>query len=135
MPETTAEKARNRALVLAAMIRASVVFPLPGGPQKTSEGTRSSSIAFARNDSGPTSSGGPTTSGRSRGRIRSARGASGTGTGSVPRSGASSSSSKRPPVTPRPPGSATLRRLVELLFELVERREVLVRLLQLRELL
>ena len=39
MPETTAEKPMKRAWLFAAMIRASVVLPLPGGPQKTREGT------------------------------------------------------------------------------------------------
>src|SRR5512139_3812070 len=130
MPETTAEKARNRARVRAAMIRASVVLPLPGGPQKTSDGTRSSAMARARNDPGPTRSGGPTTSGRSRGRIRSARGASGAGAaGALP----PSSSSKRSPVM-RPcavlPAGAPL---LERLLQLVERRELLAARLQLCE--
>ena len=41
----TAENARKRAFVFAAMIRASVVLPLPGGPQKTMEWGRSAAMA------------------------------------------------------------------------------------------
>ena len=39
MPLSTAESAINSALVARAMTRASVVFPVPGGPQKMSDGT------------------------------------------------------------------------------------------------
>ena len=110
MPETTAENARNRAFVFAAMIRARVVLPLPGGPQKTIDGTRSAAIARARNESGPTRSAGPATSDSSRGRMRSASGAS--GETSAPGDG--SSSSNRSPgdsvTTPSGPAPRGARR-------------------------
>lgn len=35
MPEVTAEKVINSDLVALAIIRAKVVFPTPGGPQKS----------------------------------------------------------------------------------------------------
>ena len=43
-----AENVTNRARVVLAMIRASVVFPEPGGPQKIIEGMRSLSMALRR---------------------------------------------------------------------------------------
>ena len=48
MPLVTAEKLMNSAFVILAMIRASVVFPVPGGPQKIMEGMRSLSMSFLR---------------------------------------------------------------------------------------
>ncbi len=39
MPLSTADSATSSPRVAAAMTRASVVFPVPGGPQKMSEGT------------------------------------------------------------------------------------------------
>src|SRR3954453_7022132 len=71
-----AEKVTNRARVLLAMIRASVVLPEPGGPQKIIEGMRSLSMAVRRNRPSPRSSSRPTTSSSVRGRRRSGRGAS-----------------------------------------------------------
>src|SRR5256885_15387980 len=58
------------------MIRASVVLPDPGGPQKIIDGMRSLSIALRRNRPGPRISSRPTISSRERGRRRSASGAS-----------------------------------------------------------
>src|SRR5580765_5337955 len=55
---------------------ASVVFPTPGGPQRTREGTRSSAMARRRKPFAPTTSSGPSTSSSERGRIRSASGVS-----------------------------------------------------------
>ena len=75
IPATTAEKGTNCARVVAAISRASVVLPEPGGPQKISDGTRSESIARRRNPPSPTTAACPTTSSRLRGRIRSASGA------------------------------------------------------------
>ena len=60
--------------VTVAMMRASVVFPVPGGPQKISEGTRSAAMARRRNPPGPTTFSWPATSSRVRGRMRSASG-------------------------------------------------------------
>ena len=45
MPDSTALNAMNRARVVSAMIRASVVLPLPGGPHKISDCRRSRSMA------------------------------------------------------------------------------------------
>jgi hypothetical protein len=53
IPEVTAEKGTKWDDVSDAITRARVVFPLPGGPQKMSDGTRSAAIARRRNPSGP----------------------------------------------------------------------------------
>ena len=45
MPASTALKATNCALVMSAMTRASVVLPVPGGPQRMIDCRRSRSIA------------------------------------------------------------------------------------------
>ncbi len=47
-PEETADTGTNAALVLDAMIRASVVFPVPGGPQRIIEGRLSASTRRRR---------------------------------------------------------------------------------------
>src|SRR5688500_7831825 len=81
------------------MIRASVVLPLPGGPQKTSDGTRSSAMARRRKPFGPTITSCPTTSSRVRGRNRSASGVPASGSRPSPpprRSAGAFWSSKRP---------------------------------------
>ncbi len=57
------------------MIRARVVFPLPGGPEKITEGKRSASIARRKSFPGPRICSWPTNSSRERGRIRVASGA------------------------------------------------------------
>src|SRR5512146_1387566 len=59
------------------MIRASVVFPVPGGPQKISEGRGRAESTEERNFPSPRISSWPTNSESVRGRIRSARGARG----------------------------------------------------------
>ena len=59
----------------AATIRANVVVPVPGGPHRIIEPTRSSSIARRSGRPGPTSDSWPTTSSRSSGRRRSGSGA------------------------------------------------------------
>jgi hypothetical protein len=74
MPEVTAEKGTNWHAVSAAMMRASVVLPVPGGPQKMSDGTRSWAIARRRNPRSPTTACWPTISSSVRGRRRSASG-------------------------------------------------------------
>src|SRR3954454_4000208 len=71
-----AEKATNCARVVLAMIRASVVLPEPGGPQKIIDGMRSVSIALRRKRPGASSSLRPTTSSSVLGRTRSGSGAS-----------------------------------------------------------
>jgi hypothetical protein len=71
-----AEKVTKRARVLVAMMRASVVLPDPGGPQKIIEGMRSLSMAVRRKRPSPSSSSRPTTSSNVRGRRRSGSGAS-----------------------------------------------------------
>lgn len=60
-----------------AIILASVVFPVPGGPHKSIEKTWSSSIARRRIFPGPSRAFWPTKPSRPRGLIRSARGLSG----------------------------------------------------------
>src|SRR3954451_13394476 len=71
-----AEKVTNCARVVLAMIRASVVLPEPGGPQKIIDGMRSVSIALRRKRPGASSSLRPTTSSSVLGRTRSGSGAS-----------------------------------------------------------
>ena len=56
--------------------RASVVLPVPGGPQRMKDGTRPAAIARVRTRPGPTIWSWPTNSSKLRGRIRSANGAS-----------------------------------------------------------
>ena len=73
-PESTAEKLMKWDFVSRAMIRASVVFPDPGGPQKMTEKRRSSATARRRRLSAPRRWPCPTYSSRVRGRIRSASG-------------------------------------------------------------
>ena len=46
MPLVTAEKSMKRAFVSRAMMRASVVLPTPGGPQKIIEKILSSAMSF-----------------------------------------------------------------------------------------
>ena len=45
MPASTADRVMNSARVCAASTRASVVLPVPGGPQKIIERGRSASMA------------------------------------------------------------------------------------------
>ncbi len=84
MPEVTAENGTKCDEVALAMMRARVVLPAPGGPQKISDGTRSAAIARRRKPPSPTTSRCPTTSSSVRGRIRSAKGAPGTGPSNPP---------------------------------------------------
>ena len=74
-PEVTALSWTKWARVVWATIRASVVLPEPGGPQRMIEESRSASIALRSNVPGPTTSSCPTRSSSVRGRIRVARGA------------------------------------------------------------
>ena len=75
MPLVTAEKSMNLARVWAAMTRASVVLPTPGGPQNTIEGTWSASIMRRSTLPGPMRWDWPATSSSVRGRMRAASGA------------------------------------------------------------
>src|SRR6266568_234459 len=65
----------NLAWVISAMTRASVVFPVPGDPDKITDGKRSASIARRSNFPGPRICSWPTNSRSDRGRIRVASGA------------------------------------------------------------
>src|SRR5206468_2134294 len=76
-PASTAEKGTKRAPATWAMRKASVVLPVPGGPQRIMECRRPSSSARRRTFPGPIRCCWPTTSSRPRGRIRSASGAGG----------------------------------------------------------
>ena len=65
----------NFAWVISAMTRASVVLPLPGGPEKITDGKRSASMARRKSFPGPRMCSWPTNSSRESGRIRVASGA------------------------------------------------------------
>src|SRR5439155_23986430 len=65
----------NFACVMSAMMWARVVFPVPGGPDKITDGKRSASIARRSNFPGPRICSWPTNSSSDRGRIRVASGA------------------------------------------------------------
>ena len=73
-PESTAEKVAKLDFVSPAMMRARVVFPEPGGPQKIMEKTWSSSIALRSSPPFSRMWDWPTYSSSVSGRIRSARG-------------------------------------------------------------
>jgi len=60
---------------ISAMTRASVVFPLPGGPEKITDGKRSASMARRKSLPGPRMCSWPTNSSSERGRMRVASGA------------------------------------------------------------
>jgi len=70
-----AERWMNRAPQCVAMSRPTVVFPVPGGPQNTSGTATSPSRSARKGPLSPRRCRCPTTSPRSRGRSRSARGA------------------------------------------------------------
>src|SRR3989442_11750919 len=74
-PEATADTGSKCELVIAAMMRARVVLPVPGGPQKISEGSRSSSMARRSNRPSPTRCSWPTNCSSLDGRILAASGA------------------------------------------------------------
>ena len=74
IPLVTAEKSMNSDFVVWAMIRAKVVFPTPGGPQKIMEEIWSRSISWRRTFPGPSKCCCPTYSANVRGRSRAARG-------------------------------------------------------------
>ena len=77
MPASTALNETNRAFVVSAMMRASVVLPVPGGPHRMIDCSRSRSIASRSGLPGASSSSWPTNSSNVRGRMRSASGAVG----------------------------------------------------------
>src|SRR5947209_88071 len=88
----------NLACVISAMIWASVVFPVPGGPERITDGKRSASIARRSNFPGPRICSWPTNSSSDRGRIRVASGAALLTAGTptfVASKGSTSSSSNR----------------------------------------
>src|SRR5713226_2903564 len=74
MPARTALKETNSELVKRAIRRARVVFPQPGGPQKSMEPRLSLSICTRRDLPGPRSFSWPMNSSSARGRMRSASG-------------------------------------------------------------
>jgi hypothetical protein len=76
-PARTALRVSKCDFVVLAMIIASVVLPVPGGPQKMMEEKRRS-VSMARRSSlpGPRMCSWPTNSSKVRGRMRAARGAS-----------------------------------------------------------
>ena len=79
-PESTAESGANLAPLGRARSRASVVLPVPGPPQRISEGSGPPpSTSFRTSRPAATRWAWPTNSSRVRGRIRSASGASAAG--------------------------------------------------------
>src|ERR1700689_3871355 len=74
IPASTAENSMNSALVRCAMIFASVVLPVPGGPQKMSEPVSSRSTWVRSGLPEPIRCSCPTYSSSVRGRMRSASG-------------------------------------------------------------
>ena len=77
MPDVTALNATKSAPASVASSRASVVLPVPGGPQKISECSAPLSIACRSGRPGPSRCSWPTNSSSVRGRIRSASGVPG----------------------------------------------------------
>ena len=75
-PLVTALSLTNSLRVWFAMMEASVVLPVPGGPQKMELVSRSASIARRNSRPGPTMASCPMNSCSVRGRMRSASGAS-----------------------------------------------------------
>ncbi len=75
--EHGAERARSAPAVISAMMRASVVLPVPGGPHRMIDCSRSRSIASRSGRPGARISSWPTTSSSVRGRMRSASGVPG----------------------------------------------------------
>jgi hypothetical protein len=76
-PPSTAEMAMNSRPNASAISRASVVLPVPGGPQRIIECGRPDSKATRSGLPGPSRCAWPITSSRRRGRSRSASGAAG----------------------------------------------------------
>ena len=74
MPLVTAEKSTNLDLVRWAMMRAKVVLPTPGGPQKIIEPMLSPSMSLRKIFPSPKRCLCPTNSSKSRGRRRAAKG-------------------------------------------------------------
>ena len=74
-PALTADSATNSRSVWAATTLASVVLPVPGGPHRIIDDSRSASISARSGAPGPSRCGWPTISSRVRGRIRAASGA------------------------------------------------------------
>ena len=84
MPLVTAEKSMNAARVLPAMMRASVVLPTPGGPQKIMELMRSLSIRRRSTFPSPSRCRCPTNSSSVSGLSRAASGCAAPPANSVP---------------------------------------------------
>ena len=89
----------NSAFVMSAMTCASVVLPVPGGPEKMTEGNRSASIARRSNLPGARICSCPANSSRDRGRIRVASGAVLSSPATPKRLSGSSSLTKRSSIT------------------------------------
>ncbi len=73
-PALTADSVSKERAVTPAMRRARVVLPVPGGPQRITDVSRSASIRRRRGAPGPRRCSWPTISSRVRGRRRAARG-------------------------------------------------------------
>jgi hypothetical protein len=70
-----ADTSTNSACVVLAMMRASVVLPVPAGPYRMTEDSVSCSMARRSHESGPTACSWPTYSSSDCGRMRAASGA------------------------------------------------------------
>ena len=107
-PSDTALKGTNARALVVATSRASVVFPVPGGPQKIIDPGTPRSMASRNGLPGPSTCVCPTNSSSARGRIRAARGCA---DGSA-KSDSSAPAGGRPRGirTPTPPAGARRRR-------------------------
>src|ERR671911_768630 len=114
-PAFTAERSSNAASACSAVIRASVVLPVPGGPNRIMECGRPDSIAVRSAEPSPRRCSWPANSSRVRGRIRAASGPS-SGTGSGP---GSSGSNKVSTLAPYPAAMDLQAEAVEVLSRLI----------------
>ena len=90
MPASTALNDTNSASVTSAIARASVVLPVPGGPQRITDWSASRTIASRSGRPGANSVSWPSISSSVRGRMRSASGGGGTGVAPSARSSSKS---------------------------------------------
>ena len=105
-PAVTADMDAKCRSVWEAMTLASVVFPVPGGPHKMVDDSRSASISARSGAPGPTRCDCPTMSSKALGRIRAANGAC-----SASRSASACSNRSSPSLAPETLRAGTLLRV------------------------
>ena len=96
-PAVTADSCSNALAVWPAISRASVVLPVPGGPQRITDDSRSASISARSGRPGPSRCSWPTMSSSVRGRSRAASGARRASRSSAAAANRSSATASRPP--------------------------------------